>query len=1390
MYVYCTEAVEEAAERLGLAYNLATVIKRLENADASVLPQLFDIRYPYWKCSLRHNIRLLGDLRWLDDEPIFVLFGLWPRGGHEYATFLEQRETRDYRNWVRRLVSDEELENWLAEQQQQEDEDKSGVPLDLPLALEGWAQFLHPHTCRERLVLESSQWVKQIPALSHDQRRQVYRMVTTLVDDGQGVRYQRLPEFYPGAAVKYWDQEAVHLAFSWVQVQERAERFLFLIGVYNHYPKQQERFQLGTSTGLFGLGVNSPNILRQLLPLETWKRYAIRAYPDYMVGDEEIWLEMQAEVEGNLALSMEEEAILQEKAMPLLINGRAGSGKSLMLYYRFADYCSYYLRIGRDQAPEYKPLFLTYSPSLVRQAQDKVSKILRISHLHRAEQEFSKIDVDQCQAFFSTFHNYLLSCLPAERQEHYQPNTYINFHRFRQRYRYIPGVDIELVWHTIRTLIKGYDISGYLEPEDYLELPQGDRSVEENVFRRVYQGIWQNYHRLTTYEGYWDDLDLARDVLNNGTINPIYPVIFCDEVQDFTRVELSVILCSSPWGQFSLGRNVESLPYAFAGDPLQTVNPTGFRWSILKQYLYEHIQSYLLPNQSFNVPDVRELHNNYRCNPHITRLSNVINLWRRILLNDTHILPQEPWRPDEIGTRFAAQKFILHRDISRLELQRMLNSRISTICIIPCSLGEELDYIERDAELKAIFNDSLNNRLKPAMLQTATAVKGMEFKEIILYKFGEYYQQNFNRDLRHYAQGNIPLRLLYFLNQLYVAITRPIDTLIILDTEAGWEQFWEPSLKIDANFLLDQLGQHRQQWYTNPSLLASPVNGVINLRLQDIEDIIRTAVKFLSRGVEANDLQALRDAQSFAHRANAQALVQECDAWIAKIEGRYLEAGECFLNMKDRFLDYRSPKREAWQCFWAGQAWSKLQQYRNEFAEVSDIPDYSPLVDLMVVMQTPAPPQPEMLLSPVVRVRDWLTTDVSPKSWDATWNAGIKGFFEALGLVLKELDKIYSQEVDRKRFVEASCRAWMSTVTFPRERWQKYADVIAASLRHQKEWTLLLRVLIQRQAWEELLKTAQAQPQAWLQEHDNQLVTVLEQNPDILGQWKDLGKRAQLLFSKVVAVWEQQSKTEHSLYYRAKIELVKPPEQVKWLAKDGQHHKVISLWREQGYSLKDKWQEYADVITASLRHQKEWPLLLRVLIHQRAWEELLKTVQAQPQAWLRGHDYELLSTLARDTTTNWPELAQRFPKLRAFFREVLTSVEVELGGLHHRALELGLAYEYLGYYKEALALYRCLTDAESTQGSDREDWQAVARQRWLLVHKKYQERLQAQGQPDQRLAEEFHKKQECWGSCISQAELKLPAWHPWTSTFVEKPSPVQGWIIQKSPLSYNVAVPT
>src|SRR5262249_48449211 len=121
--------------------------------------------------------------------------------------------------------------------------------------------------------------------------------------------------------------------------------------------------------------------------------------------------------------------------------------------------------------------------------------------------------------------------------------------------------------------------------------------------------------------------------LPTAGFEPVHTAVFCDEAQDFTRLELRLLLRLSLLSLYDLGRRTHiSLPFVVAGDPFQPLNPTGFRWKSLESGFHEEIISPLDPAARLSV-EVRHksLEWNYRSQPDIVKLTNVILLWRRVL---------------------------------------------------------------------------------------------------------------------------------------------------------------------------------------------------------------------------------------------------------------------------------------------------------------------------------------------------------------------------------------------------------------------------------------------------------------------------------------------------------------------------------------------------------------------------------------------------------------------------------------------------------------------------------------------------------------------------------------------------------------------------------------
>ncbi len=216
-------------------------------------------------------------------------------------------------------------------------------------------------------------------------------------------------------------------------------------------------------------------------------------------------------------------------------------------------------------------------------------------------------------------------------------------------------------------------------------------------FQEIYEIYNQWYKIPIAKSGYWDDQDLIFKVLELECYSPEYTAIFCDEAQDFTRLELQLIVRLSVFSQYNLGyQPIQCLPFAFAGDPFQTLNPTGFSWESFKAAFHNEVITALDPAGEWHLEmNFQELKSNYRsCSP-IVQFNNPIQLWRHLLFNQRELKPQTAWKQGEL----APQKLIVGENISPEELLGYVRD---TIIIIPCEEGEEIAYIKQDEVLDKI----------------------------------------------------------------------------------------------------------------------------------------------------------------------------------------------------------------------------------------------------------------------------------------------------------------------------------------------------------------------------------------------------------------------------------------------------------------------------------------------------------------------------------------------------------------------------------------------------------------------------------------------------------------------------------------------------------------
>ena len=247
------------------------------------------------------------------------------------------------------------------------------------------------------------------------------------------------------------------------------------------------------------------------------KEDARRAYPSFILIDYDLWKDIENDGVGNLALSSEQVDIMRNPDYPIFINGQAGSGKSTILYYLFANI----LYNHKDNL--YEPIFLTYNARLLETAKKCVKAILA-KHPNYSD---SNYPVDNIDKFFHPFQKFILEKMLDERgRVKFSKDKYISFNKFRRYYTttghkcscklnlnknlYSP----ELVWYIIRSYIKGRSLDEFTI-DDYNSLERGDKTVSPDIIDYVIKNIWQGWYKnLFEEEGYWDDQDLVQYALN------------------------------------------------------------------------------------------------------------------------------------------------------------------------------------------------------------------------------------------------------------------------------------------------------------------------------------------------------------------------------------------------------------------------------------------------------------------------------------------------------------------------------------------------------------------------------------------------------------------------------------------------------------------------------------------------------------------------------------------------------------------------------------------------------------------------------------------------------------------------------------------------------------
>jgi len=604
-------------------------------------------------------------------------------------------------------------------------------------------------------------------------------------------------------------------------------------------------------------------LITRIITLGEESRVFSKPIPAKALLDPEVMDDILSTEKANLLLTRKQLDVLYADS-PILIHGHAGSGKTTILCHRLALSV-----LSHRNNPNAKFVFVSYNDRLVKQAFKDTLEILR--YLYFAEDTLDKVT-------FTTFRNFLKRYVPNPNL--FEEFRYVPFGRFKHFYekfkwgsasgRRIPA---EVAWHAIRSILKGAckpPLRPPLSIDEYRKLARRRREFPEDIFDDIYKiGEW--YQKEIIHDKrLWDDQDLAWEALNwiwkEKERNPnmeLYDEIFCDEVQDLTEIEflLLVALCKRP--------KATGLPLVLSGDPLQTINPTGFRWSIVSSEVFR-VQG--------KPVTLHELEENFRSDEKIVSFANRIQEVRSRYLGHSVKLQNAFEKGGEIPQVFLIEGgdeiSIIKNKLGELPPESAI--------IIWLEEKDDVDsYVSSEEPLSRI-----DRKLD---LYTIQEAKGLEFRIVILYKFGSSSEalkwKNYLSDWRQPTiKDEIPL--LYFLNRLYVAVTRAKLFLLIIDTKQGIDNLW--SVWNESLYFVPR-DKVREMLENHPAFLAeiSPTAWY------------RWAEVLFDHAEETRDIRLYERAKRAFEKAHEIQKAKLVDARIAEINEEYEKAATIYTELNN-----------------------------------------------------------------------------------------------------------------------------------------------------------------------------------------------------------------------------------------------------------------------------------------------------------------------------------------------------------------------------------------------------------------------------------------------------------------------------------------------------------
>jgi hypothetical protein len=296
---------------------------------------------------------------------------------------------------------------------------------------------------------------------------------------------------------------------------------------------------------------------------------------------------------------------------------------------------------------------------------------------------------------------------------------------------------------------------------------------------------------------------------NQGTHHPVsligdlYPEsgfdeIVLDECQDLTHLEFELLT--------RLVKDRDARRFAIAGDPMQTLNPTGFDWGRIKAlFINKNVDKQLVSTSPF--------HTNYRSQRHIVNLANGIQYHREKVTNVKSVI-MAPSLPAGQNRPYLVSIGEAEDDVLNEVLRDAGKGRNNAVLITWASDDQAIkSLLDGDDEvLSTIWRKFVPDDYEDAdgfrsvfAIHSTTSIKGSETDSVILYKFlsTEDSRKKLASMYTSYeeltqAPSSEKISTAYAFSKLYVAVTRAHQNVFIFEDKEGFD-FWENAKLILKN---------------------------------------------------------------------------------------------------------------------------------------------------------------------------------------------------------------------------------------------------------------------------------------------------------------------------------------------------------------------------------------------------------------------------------------------------------------------------------------------------------------------------------------------------------------------------------------------------------------